>query len=471
MRMSTDLRRALLAQALLLLLAVGIDGLAVSALLRPGAAQASALLWCLAVSALLLGSLWLARRVAKLAVGDLPRRVAMVLLPPLLLLVLLGGSLLQAGAIATQALAPAGGLQASPLDAGRTLRLQGAIRPGDAAALTERLADASLRRLELDSPGGSWAEAARLAALVTQRGLATRVTARCDAACSLLFRAGSPRQLLPGAELGFARLPLPSWQPWWRAWARAEQERLHADLSEDFRRRLALAAPGGWRPMRVDLVAAGVLQRPDFGLDVGLPPLPGAQPAEYRAALLSEPAWPALDRRFPGLIAEVAGLLQAQRDSGVPDAMAAQFAQQLVLHRQTQLLAELSGESRQLYLAWLVEALDALKDQPAACSALLAGDVAARRRLPLALAAQELQWLEDAAQEPLAPRKAMNGLEREVIRRTLGDAASGQLSRLWTAGSEQAPLDCAAARKLARQVHELPGPQRRLALRRVFERG
>lgn len=472
MRRHLDGRRALLGQALLGLLALGVDGLAVWALTRPVGAQAAALLWWLALPLLLGASLWLAWGIATQPAGRTgARRWAAVGLPPLLLLALLGGSLSQVGALGAQALARGGGLQPSVTDGGRTLRLQGEIRPGDTAALlAARSAQTAWRRVEIDSPGGSWAEAARLAAWIGEQGLGTRVSGHCDGACSLVFRAGRPRQLLTGAELGLARLPVASWQPWWRAWVRAEQDRLHAGLSEDFRRRLALAPAQGWRPMRVDLVAAGVLARPDFGLDVGLPPLPGALPAEYQAALRSEPAWPALDRRFPGLIDEVAALLQAQRDSGVPDAMAAQFAQQLVIHRQSQLLAALSGESRQLYLVWLIEAMEALKDEPAQCSALLQGDVAARRRLPLALAAQELQWLEEAAQEAPAAPKPMNGLEREVIRRTLGDAAAAQLPRLWTAGSEQAPLDCASARRLAAQLQALPGPQRRLALRRVFER-
>ncbi len=466
----TAMRNTWLAQGGLLLLAVAADGLAASALLRPTGAQAAALAWCVVLPLLLLASALLLIRSARQAGGGGLRRTAVIALPPLLLLLLLGGSLQQAGHIARQAMAQGAGLQAETVDAGRTLRLQGSILPGDVGRLAGPLSAPGLQRVELDSDGGSWAEARRLAAVVGERGLATRVSARCDAACTLVFRAGSPRHLLAGVELGFARLPLPSWQPWWRAWVRAEQDALHAALGDDFVRRLALALPGGWRPMRSDLQAAGVLERPDFGLDVGLPALPGALLVEYRAALLSEPAWPALDRRFPGLIDEVASLMHEQRASGVPDTMAAQFAQQLVLARQTQLLAALSGESRQLYLSWLLDALDALQQEPALCSALLAGDVQARRRLPKALAARELQWLEDAAQEAAQPRKPMNGLEREVIRRTLGATASGQLPRLWTAGSELAPLDCDSARRLARQVHELPGPQRRLMLRRVFER-
>ncbi len=471
------LRRALLGQALLLVLAVGVDGLASAALLHPEAGRAAALAWWLAAPLLLLLSLWLAYRIARLpasAADGAPRRAAGVWLPPLLLLGLLGGPILHAGALAEQALASRSGLQFKPLDGGRALRAQGEIRPGDATRLAAQIAGLNdtnrLHRIELDSVGGSWAEARRLAALIAEQSLATRTAARCDAACTLLFRAGSPRQLMPGVEPAFTRLPQPSWQPWWRAWVRGEQARLHEGLSEDFRRRLALAPAGGWRPMRVDLVAAGVLQRPDFGLDVGLPPVPGSLPAEYRAALLSEPAWPALDRRFPGLVDEVAGLLHQQRESGVPDAMAAQFAQQLVLYRQTQLLAVASGETRQLYLAWLVEALGLLQTEPAACSALLAGDAAARRRLPLELAARELQWLQDASEEAPPANKPLNGLEREVIRRTLGDANAVLLPRLWAVGSEQVPLPCAQALRLATQIAELPGPQRRLALRRVFER-
>jgi hypothetical protein len=57
--------------------------------------------------------------------------------------------------------------------------------------------------LVLTSDGGLVYAARALARLVAENGLATRVEGRCASACVLVFLAGRPRSLAPGAGLGF----------------------------------------------------------------------------------------------------------------------------------------------------------------------------------------------------------------------------------------------------------------------------
>jgi len=463
-------RLALLGLLGLLLGSQLAEGFASWALVGRDGSRAAAWAWCLSLPLLMLAALLLSWRLRRMLQGAMHLAL---LLPPLLLLGLLAGSLTQAGAIWAEARGDAGsGLQFRSVDEGRTLALRGQLAVGDSQRLQALLAaQPALVRLDLAFAGSSWAEARRMAGLIQSRKLATRAGGACDGSCTLVFLGGTPRQLLPGAELAFQRPTAPSLSPLWRHWMRGQQVAAYGALPADFIARAQLpTAPQFWRPLRTDLEAAGVIERPAYGLDVVLPPLGGALVAEYQAALRAQPTWLALERRFPGLLDEAAALLQARHGAGA--GAAARAAQELVLERQQQLLLQASGETRQLYLGWMADALGALHEggDSAACSALLAGDAAARRRLPAELAARELLWMEEASAEtPQAPRP-LKPLEREVIRRTLGHQPSQLLERLWTAGSRQSPLDCASARRLVAQLQELPGPQRRLALRKVFER-
>lgn len=80
------------------------------------------------------------------------------------------------------------------------------ILPDDAAAFRTMLArNPQVTAVHLHSHGGELAEARDMADMVTQRGLATRVTGTCDSACALIFLAGGDRSLASGATIGFHR--------------------------------------------------------------------------------------------------------------------------------------------------------------------------------------------------------------------------------------------------------------------------
>jgi hypothetical protein len=92
------------------------------------------------------------------------------------------------------------------------LRLSGEFQYGVSDALASALArDPSIRRLELDSPGGNSDQGLELGALVEKYSLSTFVRHRCSSACTFVFVAGRERVLTAGAKLGFHRGRSPVW--------------------------------------------------------------------------------------------------------------------------------------------------------------------------------------------------------------------------------------------------------------------
>ncbi|RZL88367.1 MAG: hypothetical protein EOP73_30705, partial [Variovorax sp.] len=99
---------------------------------------------------------------------------------------------------------------------GRSLRLEGVIGMGDGERLRALLAGEQgreLRRVELVSPGGRLREAEKMAEALKQHGHASRAVGTCASACTLVFLAGQPRQLTPGARLGFHRASTGTYNP------------------------------------------------------------------------------------------------------------------------------------------------------------------------------------------------------------------------------------------------------------------
>ena len=139
------------------------------------------------------------------------------------------------------------------------------------------------------------------------------------------------------------------------------------------------------------------------------------------------------------------------------------------------LLARASPETRWMFTQVLLAQINALRLlDPAACRDLLLGDPAAHRRLPPTLAWREAEWLLGAlAEAPRAdaPRRP-TALEVEVIRRTLGPRAPQQLAGLWRPLTVQSPRepDCNLAEALIAELGSLAAPERRLALRLMYER-
>lgn len=372
---------------------------------------------------------------------------------------------------------PLGHLDAALSPDGRRLQLKGTVGMGDAGRIEDLLRGApNVTLVEIDSPGGRLAEARRIAELLHAQPRHIRVTGACDNACAVVLMAGQRRQAAPGAQLGFYRAPHASFNPLMK-WAADRQQQdayVQAGLPAAVVARVAKTTPTmAWHPDPSDLAAAGLVTTPDRPFDIDLPAARDAAVADYTAALRTNPAWQAIERRFPGSIASAAEHMQAARAQGADDAGTQVEGQRTVEPLMQTLLFGASPELRIQFIELLAQQLDATRALgPDACRDLLAGDTATRAALPAALAWRESAWLADAMVEPprTTERRRPTALESEVVRRSLGDQAPTQLARL-RQPTRSGPRDtgCDKSAALIAAVLKLPVAERRLAARLGFE--
>jgi ATP-dependent protease ClpP protease subunit len=382
---------------------------------------------------------------------------------------------------------PIGNISATLSKDGSRLLLKGPIGSGDLQRLQALVPKANaVRVVELDSPGGRLKEGERIATWVRSQAWHTRTVGACESACTLVHMAGTKRQVLPGAKLGFHRASSGSYNPMLDKMANLELTRIYreAGLSESFlQRTLATPAHRMWYPSRDELVGAELIHVPLRPLDVDLPPGANPSAAEYAALMQGSDAWLAMEARWPGSMLDAGERMAQARDAGLDEAAQQVAAQRVIEGRVPALLGNVGPEQREMYLGLLIAQAQAARDTAGApaCLAVLAADAAARRALAPALAQREASWLIDAAAEPpregsAKPVVGFTVLEQEVLRRRLGDQAPALLARSWRPGSSGATprnalQECNRTLELLRAVAALPAAERRLAARVLFVRG
>lgn len=365
-------------------------------------------------------------------------------------------------------------------DDGRRLRLSGPIGLGDADEVEARLAAAPKAGLvEIVSPGGRPGEARRIGEAIRARAAQTRLIGRCEGACVLVFAAGSVRQMTPQARLGMHRWPSGSLNPLWERWTsqRLVDDLRRAGVSEAYVERTLAATPARrWNPGVDDLEAGGVVSVPAHPLEVGLPWRDGGRAEDIADALRTNATWVALDRHLPGVVTLAAQQMHAARAQGQPDDEVLLLAHRVVEALLPRMALDAGHELRVAFAALLRDQLEAARSTAGApaCAAVLAGDALARRALPAPLARREAAWLVDVSSEPVRtePPRKPSVLELEVTRRTLGDRAPAALMSLWR---PQGPVPqdarhCDEAIALLHAVGQLQPPERRLAVKLLFEK-
>ncbi len=371
---------------------------------------------------------------------------------------------------------PQGQAAVSVSEDGHRLQLRGWLAPGDAARAQQAMAAApAVRVLELDSPGGRFQEALQLAGVLRGQGWTVRVRGACRDACTVVLMAGTVRQLLPDAQWGLAQPVAVSSNPLFKPLVRQRLAALYGAAGVPpalLKTGLALPHDFHWHAAWNELAAAGVASTQPYPLDVALPRRREAPAAELADTLRSHPRWQGLDRRFPGAIAAAVERLQAARAAGADDDAAMLAALETVEPLLAKLLFNASPELREQFARLLLQSLQAPQPEGStACVGLLAGEAAARRAMPAALAAREAVWMADAAAE--APRetppRATSGIELEVVRRWLGADAPALLAGLRHPG-EAGVRHCERITTLLTHTLQLPPGERKLALRIAFER-
>ncbi len=364
---------------------------------------------------------------------------------------------------------------------GRSLRLEGVIGMGDGERLRMLLAsDAArgLKRVELESPGGRVREAERMAQAVKQHGHAVRAVGTCASACTLVFLAGSPRQLSPEGQLGFHRASTRTYNPVFDELANQQLAQTYRELGLPqpmIDKTLDTPARHMWFVPRADLQAHALIAPSPQTLAV---PLPAAGEtttlADFDDALRQHPVWEALERRSPGMVAAVAQRMWDTRQAGAPDDAVQASALTPLARQMPDLINGTDGVLRRRYVQLVSGQLKALRAPPAAdCRGLMDGRLGTRGQLPEELQAREAQWILEAARgaPPRWVPRPPSGIEVEVLDRTVGRAALGLLSRLW-ADAPDGPAStagCDAAIALLDRLPAQPPARRELAERLLFQ--
>ena len=140
---------------------------------------------------------------------------------------------------------------------GTVLFLRGLFRPGIADATEDALRkNVGLKVVDLDSVGGSTAEAQAIGHAVQKYKLATRVSRLCGSACTDVFAAGQERLLLPPGRLGFHSCHPYFWFHECNKEAELEYFR-NMGVEQDFIRKWQrVPNTGAWYPTNEELLAA-----------------------------------------------------------------------------------------------------------------------------------------------------------------------------------------------------------------------
>lgn len=378
---------------------------------------------------------------------------------------------------------PIGQAKFSLSEDGRSLRLDGVIGMGDGERLRALLARESangIKRVELASPGGRVREAERMAQALKEHRQEARAVGRCASACTLVFLAGQPRHLAPEGQLGFHRASTGTYNPVFEELANQQLARSYRALGlpeNMIDKTLRTPAQGMWFVPREELQAQGLIAPSPRTLAV---PLPAADAplADYADALRLHPVWAALERRAPGTVAAVAVRLHEARAAGAADEAVQAAALAPLAGEMPGLIHGADAALRRRYVQIVADQLRALRAPPqpgsrAACRDLLDGRLGARRQMPLELQVREAQWLLDAASAApprWAPRPA-SAIEAEVLRRSVGPAALGMLSRLWidAPDTSTAGTPCEPVIALLERLPAQPPARRELAEKLLFQ--
>ncbi|MCE4557903.1 hypothetical protein [Pelomonas cellulosilytica] len=369
---------------------------------------------------------------------------------------------------------------------GRSLRLDGTIGMGDARRLRDLLdseAARGIKRVELVSPGGRLHEAELMAEALKPRGHTVRAVGTCASACTVVFLAGQPRQLTPGAQLGFHRASTGTYNPVFEELANQQLAATYRHLGLPqplIDRTLRTPSQSIWFAPREDLIAHSLIAPLPQTLAVALPTGPKAGVADFDDALRIHPVWDALEKHTEGTIAAVAKRMSEARAAGADDEDVQAAAWGPLARQMPGLIADGDAAARRHYVRLVADELRALQAPPQRgarppCRDLLEGRLAVRRQLPLALQIRESQWLLEAAtaNPPRWLPRPPTAIEAEVLDRSVGPTALGMLSRLWTDAPE-APAGaggatCEPVIAMLDRVATQPPARRELAERLLFQ--
>jgi len=377
---------------------------------------------------------------------------------------------------------PLGNVSVQVAADGKSVIVRGALGEGSAAKVTALLdATPAARTVVLNSNGGRLREARDLAQEIQSRDLNTYVQGLCASACTYVFLAGKDRASTPNARIGFHQPSFPGMDP--------DQQRLmteqmlnfykQAGLPSDFVDTIRRTPPEKmWYPSQAEMVRAGVVTRTSLGGEAAIFAASFKTKEELRAALLNDPTWAHINRRFPDTIPNTIKQVWDAKVRGATDAELFGILRSSVSALYPRILLTADAATLDRFLTVMLNEIKAARAVgPKYCVAFLGfnselkGDPSSV--LPSDVLKQEREFLSDALTQ--LPSIDLNPPSEEQKTRALVKAMSSlskeeaDVIAAPTAHTDKPDLLCEASYDTYVAISALPPKDRHAALSAMFQ--
>lgn len=361
---------------------------------------------------------------------------------------------------------------------GQSMVIFGMLGEGSAEEVKQILDSApGVKTLVLNSAGGRLLEAENIAQFVRTRGLNTYVEDMCASACTYVFLAGKDRAATPNAKIGFHQPSFPGLDETTRQQSTQSMLETYraAGLPEAFIQHVnTTQATDMWYPSRDELITANVITRLSLGGETAIKSLALKSKAELLLFLKSDPSIQSYEERFPGTINTAVERAWAAKEKGANDAEIGNAIRTVTVEIMPKLIKTVDDELLNRFGALMVSEMTSARTISAeACQMLSDSKLDITKTLPEAVVNQELKFMQDALNR--APRKDKTQVDKDqfqkgiqVVLIKLPAQYISVISNM-KAFSNQPALVCDSIIALYKGIMELPGGQRNIVLRGMFQ--
>lgn len=366
---------------------------------------------------------------------------------------------------------PMGTVSVELLDDGKTLYIKGIFGNGSSKAIISSLdKNPSIKRLNLSSNGGRLKEVLRLSSEVQKRKLETYTEDRCLSFCTVIFLSGLPRFSTPSALIGF-HAPHFFDGELLGSIGMDEARKLYQsfNLPKSFIDKIfATSNKDMWYPSYQELISLGVVTSTSLGgesnlLQKNLANYTNEQVQEY---LLKTPIFAAYEKKFPGVVKQVAEKMTAAMRAGSNDSDLLNASRSFLAPYQMKAIAQSTPQVRILFSDLGYEQSKYLETLgPKFCHAFLQGKLDLTKNLPKELVNKEIAITNDAINSTFVPPQGYSTKEFEKVIQTavvgMSDAEINSISDLKLTPSSST---CSGLVKLYGGIKALPALKRDIAI-------
>ena len=366
---------------------------------------------------------------------------------------------------------PIGTVAVEILDDGKTLYVKGIFGNGSSDSLISTLdKNPSIKRLNLNSNGGRLKEVIRLSGEVQKRKLETYTEDRCLSFCTVIFLSGWPRYSTPRARIGFHAPHLFDGELLGSIGI-DESKKLYQtfNLPKPFIDKI-FSTPNSdmWYPSYQELISFGVVTSSSLGGESNRiqKDLANQSNDQVQESLLKIPIYAAYEKKFPGVVRQVAEKMTAAMRAGTNDADLLTVSRTFLAPYQMKAIAQSTPKIRISFSDLGYEQSKYLETLgPKFCHAFLQGKLDLTKNLPKELVDKELAITNEAMNSNYIPPQGYSAKEFEIVILSATTGMSDiEINSISDLKLEPSSSTCSGLVKLYGGIKALPNLKRDIAI-------